>query len=214
MLHFEIAGRERLADGVPLIVLLHGRGSSESDLLGLAPRLPEKAVVVAPRAPFAAAPWGYGPGWAWYRYLGEDRPEPESFSEGQRELESLLEGLPGALGVDPGPVVLGGFSQGGTMSLGYALRKPAGVPMVMNFSGFLPNHREVQATPETVAGTRFFWAHGRQDPSIPFQLALRGRTALRDAGADLEERDYEIGHWIAPEELADAVSWLEESLGR
>ena len=208
MLHREIAGRDNVRDGATLIVLLHGRGSNESDLLGLAPRLPTDAVVVAPRAPFAAAPWGYGPGWAWYRYLGEDRPEPDSFSEGQRALDSFLSDLPAELGITPGRIVLGGFSQGGTMSLGYALRHPGAITHIVNFSGFLPNHPEVRATPETVAGSRFFWGHGRQDPSIPFELALRGRTALRDAGADLEERDYDIGHWIAPEELAELVSWI------
>lgn len=210
MLHYEIARRERLADGVRLIVLLHGRGSNETDLLGLAPGLPEDSVVVAPRAPFEAGPWGYGPGWAWYRYLGEDRPEPESFAEGQRELDSFLTELPGALGATPGRIVLGGFSQGGTMSLGYALRNAGAVRDILNFSGFLPSHPEVRVTPETVEGRRFFWGHGRQDPSIPFELAMRGRTALRDARAKLEERDYAIGHWIAPEELADAVGWIEE----
>jgi phospholipase/carboxylesterase len=208
MLHYESRIPDGVREGAPLLVLLHGRGSNEQDLLSLAPHLPEDTMVGAPRAPFPGAPWGYGPGWAWYRYIGEDRPEPESFAEGQRELAELVRALPALLPVRPGPVVVGGFSQGGTMSLGLALRDPAILSMVLCFSGFLPSHPTVRATPESVAGTRFFWGHGVRDGNIPFALAERGRAALRAAGAELETRDYPIGHWIAPEELADAVEWM------
>ncbi len=207
MLHFERHVPEDARDGAPLLVLLHGRGSNEQDLMGLVPHLPPGLIVVSPRAPFSGAPWGYGPGWAWYRFLGEDRPEPESFEESQRALGDFLRELPDHLPVEPGPLTLGGFSQGGTMSLAHALRNPGSVPGVLNFSGFLAAHPSVAATPETVEGTRIFWGHGTQDPAIPFALALRGREALRAAGADLEARDYPIGHWIDPRELEDAVRW-------
>jgi len=207
MLHFEKHVPVDARDGAPLLVLLHGRGSDEQDLMGLAPHLPPGLIVVSPRAPFAGAPWGYGSGWAWYRFLGEDRPEPESFEESQRALGDFLRELPGHLPVAPGPLTLGGFSQGGTMSLAHALRNPGAVPGVLNFSGFLAAHPSVAATPETVKGTRIFWGHGTQDPAIPFALARRGREALRAASADLEARDYPIGHWIDPRELADAVRW-------
>lgn len=199
-------------DGAPLIVLLHGRGSDEDDLMGLAPHLPAGAIVAAPRAPFPGAPWGYGPGWAWYRFLGRNRPEPESFAESQRELGTFLDALPQELPVKPGPLVLGGFSQGGTMSLAYALGQPGRVPMVLNFSGFLADHPDVSATPESVAGTRIFWGHGTQDPNIPFALAEEGRATLRSAGAELEARDYGIGHWIDPRELQDANAWIQHGL--
>lgn len=199
---------EGATDGAMTIVLLHGRGSHEGDLMGLRAGLPSEAVVVAPRAPFPGAPWGYGPGWAWYRYIGGATPEPDSFETSQRELTGLLEALPRLLPVRPGPIVLGGFSQGGTMSLAHALRHPGSVEMVVNFSGFLADHPSVEASARTVAGTRFFWGHGRQDPAIPFTLAAAGRKALLDAGAKLEARDYEIGHWISPDELEDVSAWI------
>lgn len=208
MLEYETLVPEGTADGAPVAVLLHGRGSNERDLLGLAPGLPPGTVVVAPRAPFPGAPWGYGPGWAWYRFLGGRRPEPESYEAGQRALEEFLEAVPALLPVRPGEVVLGGFSQGGTMSLGYALRNPGAVPRVVNFSGFLPEHPSVEARADTVRGTRFFWGHGLQDPAIPHQMAREGRAELEAVGADLEARDYPIGHWISPEELRDVAEWM------
>lgn len=201
-------------DGAPVFVLLHGRGSHKGDLMGLQPYLLPEAMVVAPEAPFPGTAWGYGPGWAWYRFLGGNRPEPESFEASQQQLHTFLAALPGELPVKPGPVILGGFSQGGTMSLAYALRHPGAVPFAVNFSGFLADHPSVQATPEQVKGTRLFWGHGKQDPAIPFALAVEGRAILRQAGADLTARDYPIGHGIDPTELQDLVTWLRQGIGK
>lgn len=208
MLEYDLHAPARAAEGAPLIVLLHGRGADKHDLAGLRPHLPADALLVLPRAPFPGAAWGYGGGWAWYRYLGEDRPEPESFEESQRQLHDFLQALPATLPVRPGALVLGGFSQGGTMSLAYALRHPGAAPRVLNFSGFLADHPGVPVTRDSVRGTRVFWGHGTQDPNIPFALAERGRSRLAAVDAAVDARDYAIGHWIDPQELEDAVEWM------
>jgi phospholipase/carboxylesterase len=216
-LEYRIAGAERARDGGPVVVLLHGRGADEGDLFGLARQLPAGWVIVTPRAPFPAAPWGYGPGWAWYRYLGGNRPEPEGFEASLRSLAALLGRLAATLGVEIGRVVLGGFSQGGTVSTAYALAAAAGelgdeaprISRIVNLSGFLADHPLVRAMPETVPGTHFFWGHGTADANIPFSLALEGRAALRRAGASLTTHDYPIGHWIDPREIKDVAAWVE-----
>lgn len=200
------------SDAPPFIVLLHGRGSDEHDLMGLAPHLPDEAIVVTPRAPFPGAPWGYGPGWAWYRFLHGTTPEPESFLQGQEALADFLHNLPRALPVRPGPLVLGGFSQGGTTALAYALRHPGAVSLVINLSGFLASHPSVQVMPESVRGLPVFWGHGTQDPAIPFAHAEAGRSGLLAAGADLTARDYPAGHTITAPELCDLTAWLAARL--
>lgn len=218
MVDYAVAGEEHLGHGT-VLVLLHGRGADERDLLGLRPYLPEDWAIVAPRAPFPGAPWGYGGGWAWYRYLGENRPEPTSFEVSLRSVATLLRDLEAQRGVTPDRVALGGFSQGGTVSVGYALATAANlldddaprVPHVVNLSGFLADHPATSVTPQTVAGTRFFWGHGTADPSIPFSMAEAGRAALHAANADLVTRDYPIGHWIEAGEMADVVAWLQEA---
>lgn len=212
MLETQVIQPSEPGDRTPVIVLLHGRGADASDLVPLQRGLPERAALVLPRAPHPGAQWGYGPGWAWYGYEGEDRPEVESFRESQSSLAALLHDLPSVLGYEPGPVALGGFSQGGTMSLGYALRNPGVVPAVVVFSGFLPSHPDVAVSREAVTGTAFWWGHGTRDPAVPHELAVRGRAALRTAGADLEPHDYPMGHGISPQELADASSWLDDRL--
>jgi phospholipase/carboxylesterase len=206
---FELIVPPDARDGAPLVVLLHGRGADRFDLAGLAPHLAPQAVVVTPEAPYPGAQWGYGGGWAWYRYLERDVPEPESFARSQQALDEFLAALPEALPVRTGPMVLGGFSQGGTMSLACALRHPGRYPHVVCFSGFLADHPDVHATAETVAGTRFFWGHGTQDPAIPIALAVRGRARLEAAGAELEARDYPMGHMISADELRHVRAWLD-----
>ena len=101
------------ADGTPVLILLHGRGADRTDLFGLRHRLPKTWAIIAPDAPFAGAPWGYGPGRAWYQYLGRNRPEEESFARSLDAIDALLDALPKTIGVQPGGVALGGFSQGG-----------------------------------------------------------------------------------------------------
>lgn len=212
MLLYEEVVPQEAQDGAPLVVLLHGRGADRFDLLNLAPQLAPGAVVVTPQAPHSGTPWGYGPGWAWYRYLGGNTPEPRSFEQSQQALAEFLAELPARLPIRTGPVVLGGFSQGGTMSVAYALRNPGAVPLALCLSGFLADHPTVRATPDSVHGTRFFWGHGTMDPSIPFAMGEEGRAALRAAGAELETGDYPIGHGIAPYEARDVREWIARSL--
>jgi phospholipase/carboxylesterase len=212
MLDFLATGPDAATDGGPVLVLLHGRGSDMADLRGLAEILPGRGILITPQAPHPGGAWGYGPGWAWYRYLGGDRAEAESLTESLRALEVFLERLPESLGFRPGPVVLGGFSQGGTTSLAYALTHPGSVAGVIVLSGFLANQGTPDPLPTDLRDTPLFWGHGIHDPAVPFLLARNGRKRIREAGGKLTARDYPIGHWVVPEEVSDLKEWLEESV--
>jgi phospholipase/carboxylesterase len=199
-------------EGSPVLVALHGRGSHMGDLQALARVLPQGGVLLTPQAPHPGRGWGYGPGWAWYRYLGEDRPEPESLEASLLRIREFLEAMPEVLGFRPGPVVLGGFSQGGTTSVAYALRHPGTVAGVFNLSGFLVSADTVDLAPETLGDTPLFWGHGTEDASVPFSLALRGRERFRGVGGRVEERDYPMGHQVSLEEMRDLEDWLEREI--
>jgi phospholipase/carboxylesterase len=201
-------------DGTTVLVLLHGRGSNKSDLQGLQPMLPVEWALVTPDAPFAGQAWGYGSGSAWYRYVEEDRVVAETLTESLTKLDSFLAQLPALLGFEPGRVVLGGFSQGGTVSLAYALSRPRAVHAALNFSGFLVESADLDESGSSPPVTPLFWGHGVGDPAIPIGLAERGRARLRRAGADLTARDYRIGHWIVVEEVDDAVAMIEAAVSR
>jgi predicted esterase len=208
VIEYDVVHATEPSDGTVLI-LLHGRGADRSDMRPLAGQFPRAWTTVVADAPHAATPWGYGPGRAWYRYLGGTRPEPESFTASLEALDELLAAIPGAAGFAPRALVLGGFSQGGTLSLGHALTRPGRVTHTLNFSGFLPDHPEVRAS--AARGLRIFWGHGFSDPNIPYAYAREGQESLRTAGALLESRDYPIGHWIDPLEIAHAAAFVGES---
>jgi phospholipase/carboxylesterase len=209
-LDFERSDPDRATDGATVAVLLHGRGSDKHDLQGLRPLLPREWVLVTPQAPFPAAAWGYGSGRAWYRYLEADRVVEETLTESLERLDAFLGELASLLRFEPGRRILGGFSQGGTLGLSYALSRPGTVAAALNFSGFLPEHIRLDETGANPPATPLFWGHGTGDPAVPIALAKKGRDRLRRAGARLLARDYRIGHWIAEEEVRDAVALVEE----
>jgi len=209
MLVYDLSLPAGTEDGATVAVLLHGRGSHRGDLQALRPHLPASWVLLTPQAPHPGHPWGYGPGWAWYRYLSEDRVEDATLTWSLSALDAFLGGLPKTLGFTPGRLILGGFSQGGTSSLSYALTRPGRVDGVLNFSGFLVDSPLVSDEHLGSSTTPVFWGHGTRDPNIPHRLAVKGRGRLEEAGAALASRDYEIGHWIDPQEVADAVAFVE-----
>ncbi len=209
-LRYEVAGADAAAEGASVLVLLHGRGADRHDLTGLYPALPAGTVLVTPEAPHAGGPWGYGPGWAWYRYVAEDRVVPETLAYSLAALDEFLNELPQHLGFSPGRIVLGGFSQGGTTSMAYALTRPGAVGGVVMLSGFLVDAPEtVPVSASALEGVPLFWGHGTRDPAIPHRLGVRGRETLLALGAHLTAHDYPMGHQISPQELTDLAAWLE-----
>src|SRR5690606_8541109 len=184
----------------PILVLLHGRGSDERDLLPLGRMLSASATVVAPRAPFPGTPWGYGPGWAWYRFVGGTTPEPRSFEAGQEQLAEFLRNLPAELGRPDARLIVGGFSQGGTSALAWAMRHPQRAAAILVFSGFLADHPSVVASPDNVAQHPIWWGHGTADGAIPFEHAEAGWAQLTAAGAAIETHRFDgMGHTISRE---------------
>jgi len=207
--HFEVSGpRPPSGDGT-VALLLHGRGSDEHDLQGLRRLLPESWTLVTPRAIHPGAPWGYGPGWAWYRYVAQDRVAEETLDQTLSALDVFIESLPDHLGGPVDRLVLGGFSQGGTSSLAYALSRPGAVVAALNFSGFLADGIDI---PDPDAVPPIFWGHGLHDEAIPHALAVRGRARLNEAGVEPVVSDHPIGHGIVPEEVAAAVRVVLEAV--
>ncbi len=234
-LEVELRAPEGAADGTPVAVLLHGRGSNRHDLPQLQPYLPAGTAVLAPEAPHPGAPWGYGPGSAWYRYVADDRVVPDTLADSLRALDGLLGGplgglpdgrsdgasdaLSEALGFEPGPVLLGGFSQGGTTSLAWALTRPeraaarlAGVAVFSGFMADAPGVLDPAALERGALGALppIFWGHGTRDPAIPFELGTRGRRRLTELGVDLTTWDGPIGHQISGDELDALGRWMTE----
>lgn len=205
---------ERPAAAAPegLLVLHHGRGTEESDLLGLADALdPARRLrVVTPRAPLQLPG---SPGYHWYLVPRVGYPDPETFHAARTALAELHDELWAETGVGPEATVLGGFSMGSVMSYAMALGadRPA-VAGILAFSGFVPTVEGWEPTFADRLGTRAFIAHGRRDPVMEIDFARRARELLEAGGLDVTYRESDLGHQIDPVHLADAADWLGVTL--
>lgn len=205
---------ERAAGAEPegLLVLHHGRGTSEQDLLGLADLLdPARRLrVVTPRAPLQLPG---SPGYHWYLVPRVGYPDPETFAAARAALAELHDGLWEETGIGPDRTVLGGFSMGAVMSYAMALggERPA-VAGILAFSGFVPTVEGWAPALADRTETRAFVSHGRNDPVIGIEFAQRARELLSEGGLDVTYRESDLGHQIDPAHLREASAWLGEVL--
>jgi phospholipase/carboxylesterase len=210
----ELFQLERAADGDPggLLVLHHGRGTDERDLIGLADFLdPQRRLrVVTPRAPLTLPG---SPGYHWYLVPRVGYPDRETFEAARAALAELHDRLWEESGVEPERTVLGGFSMGAVMSyaMGLGADRPP-VAGILAFSGFVPTVEGWEPSLADRQGSRVFISHGNRDPVIGVEFAERARELLEAGGLDVTYRESELGHQIDPSHLRDAGSWLGEVL--
>jgi phospholipase/carboxylesterase len=210
----ELTYRERPAAGEPagLLVLHHGRGADEHDLLGLADVLdPERRLhVVTPRGPLQLPGW---PGYHWYVVPRVGYPDPDTFHAAYDGLAALHDGLWQRTGIAPERTVFGGFSMGSVMSyslgLGPGRPAPAGI---MALSGFVPTVDGWQPDLATRQDTPVFIAHGRNDPVMEVGFARRARDLFEAGGLPIDYHESDAGHHIDPAHVPAMVDWLRTTL--
>jgi phospholipase/carboxylesterase len=206
--------RERPSAGraEALLVLHHGRGANERDLLPLADALdPARRLhVVSPRAPLELPGL---PGYHWYVVPRVGYPDPETFAAAFEALSRFHDEVWTRTGIAPSRTVLGGFSMGCVMShaLGLSGRRPlpAGI---LGYSGFVPEVERWAPDFASRRGLRVFLAHGRADPVIPVEFGRGVHELLEGGGLEVEYHEGELGHQIDLGHIAAAISWLETTL--
>ncbi len=180
------------------LFLLHGLGSDERDMFGLAQMLDPHVEVICLRAPST-----YGPGYAWFDIqwtsTGIHVDEDEFWTAVGSLAHEIL-----SYGIEQ-PMV-GGFSQGAMMSLGLATRYPQVPSAIALLSG--------RGFPDPAAGFTgpIFQAHGKYDDVIPIADARQLNLELKSHGDRYEYHEYEMGHWIDESELRDFNRWLAARL--
>ena len=199
----KVAERPAAGDAEGALVLFHGRGADEYDLLPLLDEIdPERRLDgYSPRAPLSLPPGGAH----WYAVPRVGYPDAATFAVGYATACEFVDSLPHAR------IALGGFSQGAVLALSVGLG--AGRPRpaaVMAFSGFLP---EVEGWelgqgpwPPIAVG------HGTYDTVIPVEFAHRTRERLEAAGATVLYREYPLPHAIDPGFVAELRPWLQAAV--
>lgn len=190
----------------PTVILLHGRGTNEDDLLGLAPYLDPRLLIISARAPFQF-PFG---GYAWYEIFEVGTPHPQQFDESYRRLVEFVDDAKRAYPIDSSKLFLLGFSMGSIMSFALSLSKPDMVTGIVAHSGYIPENTSLQFQWDNLAHLSAFVAHGIYDPVIPIQFGRRANELLSKTRAEFTYKEYPIPHTISEESLSDLSAWLQK----
>jgi len=203
---------ERVPSGgsgpLPLVICMHGRGADANDLADLAPLLDggDGYRFVFPNAPRPFEPVrGMQYGWSWFDGWP---PEPKSIAESRALLLDFIDQAVAHFDVPAGKLLIGGFSQGGLMSIDCGFRttqQVAGI-VVMSGAAFEDDLPELRAIP-------LFIAHGLADEVVPVLTARRARRLFEEHGLDPEYHELPIGHQVSQEEIDLVRLFIARCLG-
>jgi phospholipase/carboxylesterase len=198
----------------PLLVLLHGIGADEHDLLPLADALDPRLLTVSLRAPYEAEPMGH----AWYALDWTTSPPTPDLAQAEESRAALAAHLPdlcARLGADPARLFLFGFSQGATIALALALTRPDLLRGVVLHSGRVLHGLEGRAAPDAaLSRLEALVLHGKDDPVLPVERGRETRDLLAPKlGPRLTYREHDAGHFVTQDSISDAEAWLSARIG-
>lgn len=194
-----------------LLILMHGVGSNEQDLFGLAPYIPHNFHVLSLRAPYRMGPNAN----AWFEFSinpdGSRTIHEAQESACRSLLMQTIDAAAKQLQIPASRVIVGGFSQGGIMALSVLLTRPETVAgAVALHSRLLPEILPQLAEPQAFAGKQLWVSQGLQDAVIPPSNGHVIRKLAQELPLKLHYREYPGAHEIRAEELSELVVWLEQ----
>lgn len=186
--------------GATTLLLLHGTGGDEEDLIPLGRALLPGAALLSPRGnvPERGAA-------RFFRRLAEGVLDQEDLELRTGELAEFVTGASRSYDLAADRVVAVGFSNGANMAVSLLFRRPGLLRAAVLLSPMLPF--EPDPLPE-LAGTSVFIGAGRRDPLVPVTRVERLAGLLREAGAEVTLHLEEGGHAITGSEVEAARAWL------
>lgn len=190
--------------GSTTLLLLHGTGGDENDLLPLARALLPGAGILSPRGKVLehGAP-------RFFRRLREGVFDQEDLADRTTELAGFVEAAAGTYDLQPDGVVAVGFSNGANIAASLLLRHPGVLSAAVLLSPMVPF--EPEPLPD-LSGTRVFIGAGRSDQMVPAAQSERLAEMLRDAGAEVTLHWTPGGHGITKDEVEAAAQWMARCL--
>jgi len=189
----------------PVILLLHGWTGNENAMWVFAPRMPNGAMLLAPRGLYSSPLGGYG----WHPYQTRVWPSIDDFRPALKALLELLtpDHFPYA---DFSRLHLAGFSQGAALVYTLALLQADRIASFSGLSGFVPDGAERLVMSDGLRGKPGFIAHGDQDDLVPVDRARKAVELFQKAGAQVTYCEDEVGHKLS----ANCFRGLEAFLAR
>jgi predicted esterase len=191
---------------LPTLLLLHGTGGNEADLLPLGPMLLPGAALLSPRGKVLERGMP-----RFFRRLAEGVFDLDDLQARTHELGAFITQAAAAYGFDPGRVVAAGFSNGANIAASLLLLRPKVLAGAILFHGQVPLE---PAQAPNLQGTPVFLSGGRTDPLVPVAATERLAGLLRGSGAEVTVVLQPGGHSLSAAEVEQARGWMMEHLGR
>ncbi len=188
------------------LLLLHGTGGDENDLLPLGRALSESAALLSPRGKVLENGMP-----RFFRRLAEGVFDEEDLRNRTHELVRFIEEASAEYDFDAKKLWAVGFSNGANIAASLLLLHPGLLAGAVLLRAMIPFEPEV--IPD-LAGTPVYLAAGRSDPIVPPENTERLAELLRNAGADVTLDWQPGGHRIGPAEVEAARRWLSGALAR
>jgi phospholipase/carboxylesterase/glyoxalase family protein len=184
----------------PVLLLLHGTGGDESDLIPLGERLLPGAALVSPRGRVLENGMP-----RFFRRLAEGVFDIPDLMRQTDELASFISTFRRQNDLMRNPMVAVGFSNGANIAASLLLLHPSSVSEAVLFRPMVPFQPEVRAD---LTGTGVFIGAGEFDPVVPVQNTLELARIFEDAGADVSLNWHRGGHQLGSDEVEPASKWL------
>lgn len=188
----------------PTLLLLHGTGGNEEDLIPLGQDLAPGAAILSPRGNVSE----YGAP-RFFRRLAEGVFDHEDLLFRTHELAGFVEAAAQEYGFDPSKLVAVGYSNGANIAASMLLLHPGLLRAAVLFRSMVPFEPEL--TPD-LSGLRVFMAAGRMDRMIPPDNTQHLADILAEAGVEVDLRWRNVGHPLTYEEVGEAKDWLSQVL--
>lgn len=189
----------------PVLLLLHGTGGDENDLLPLGRTLLPGAALLSPRGKVLEHGMP-----RFFRRLAEGVFDVPDLIARAHELAGFVRNASAAYGIDPTRMVAIGFSNGANIAASLLLLEPGLLRRAILYRAMVPFEPEQRPS---LGGTSVLVAGGRDDPIVPRTHTERLVELLRSSGADVTVEWQPGGHGLAQGDLDAARRWLGAATG-
>lgn len=191
----------------PALFLMHGMGSNEQDLLGLAKGLEEHFYIFSIRGPLSQPP-----GFAFFPIEGFGKPHREGFDKVVSALTSFIEETIEEYPIDKSRLYLMGFSQGAILSMTLGLTLGNQIKGIIALSGYIPQFVKEEYNLQSVNELSIYISHGELDNVLPFAWGQENHEYFTKLGARVSFHSYKEGHTVSLQNYRDFRQWLHENL--
>ena len=196
----------------PAVVALHGWGASAMDLLGLAPYLAGGQFLLLCPQGTVEVPLGPMVGYGWFPITLGAPPDPGEFARGLDDARRFLDAALQRYPIDPKKLVIFGFSQGGVIAYALALTDPERFAGLVALSSWLPEPVAQMLPPRPCEQLPTLVHHGTADELIDVSRGRESVETLRRLRVPVTYREFDMGHEINADSLADLSAWLEDKI--